>query len=78
MDKYFLIKNTKYDEWVEEVDEKEEVLKRVEGFLKYDDNNVRIIKGKEISLIKKEVVLKYDLDETDSYRAPKVSVRMND
>ena len=75
MDKYFLIKNTKYTEWVEEVDTKEELLKRVEEFLKYDHHTVKIIKGKEIGLIKKEVVLKYDLDET---KAPGVSVRMYD
>lgn len=66
MDKYFLIKDTGYESWMEECDTKESLLKSSEEFLKYDKHTVRIIKGREISLVKKEVVLKYDLMEEDS------------
>lgn len=77
MEKYFVIKKVNgYDEFMQEFETKEQMLKDLEEFCRYDGNSVRIVKGKELKLIKKEIVVKYDVEE--KYRAPKVNVRIWD
>jgi hypothetical protein len=77
VEKYFVIKKVNgYDEFMQEFETKEQMLKDLEEFCRYDGNSVRIVKGKELKLIKKEIVVKYDVEE--KYRAPKVNVRIWD
>jgi len=65
MDKYFLIRYTDYEEWVEEFETKRDLLdkiNKIESGIKYG-NAYKIIKGKELNLIKNDKSLKYDLND---------------
>lgn len=65
MDKYFLITHTRYDEFIEEFETKEAMLDVIEKRSKDAVAiSFKIIKGKELKLIKKEIVLKYDVEES--------------
>jgi len=64
MDKYFAIKETDgRNQYICEYKTKEEMLEDIEEFCKHEVNTVRIIKGKELKLIKKEIILKYDVED---------------
>lgn len=61
MEKYFVILRDPYEEFTHIFETKEEMLEYINKCKEYVV--VRIIKGKELKLIKKEVVTKYDVEE---------------
>jgi len=77
MKKYFIIKNIGCEEFIQEYETKEQMLTDIEEFCKYDGNTIRkIILGKELKLIKKEIVVKYDVEEDYSMSEIDNAVKM--
>lgn len=74
MDRYFLITQSKYDGMMIDIeDEKKSCEKKLVEREKNGYCLVRLIKGRDLTVKPKKVVVEYEIDETYKHQAPKVS-----